>query len=90
MRMPLSPWPRLSKLIISISSRIIGEDKALSIKIGEEAGAETADFILVRGASADVDRAVKEIYEIVENAKNDIIDNSYVRVSNLQSVHVLT
>ena len=59
--------------------RIIGEDKTLSIKIGEEAGGETPDFILVRGVSADVDRAVKEIYDIVENAKNELIDNSYVR-----------
>lgn len=58
---------------------IIGEDKTLSIKIGQEAGGETADFILVRGVSSDVDRAVKEINTIVENAKNELIDNSYVR-----------
>ena len=57
---------------------IIGEDKTLSIKIGQEAGGETEDFILVRGASADVDRAIKEIYAIAENAKNELIDNSYV------------
>lgn len=56
---------------------IIGEDKALSIKIGTEAGGSTEDFILVRGASADVDHAVKEILTIVENAKNDLVDNSY-------------
>lgn len=56
---------------------IVGEDKALSIKIGQEAGGDTSDFILVRGASADVDRAVKEIQIIVENAKNELIDNSY-------------
>lgn len=61
--------------------RIIGEDKALSIKIGKDAGGATSDFILVRGASSDVDRAVKEIYEIVENAKSELIDNSYVRLS---------
>ncbi|KAL5507527.1 hypothetical protein ACEPAH_6983 [Sanghuangporus vaninii] len=56
---------------------IIGEDKTLSIKIGQEAGGETPDFILVRGISSDVDRATKEIYTIVENAKNELIDNSY-------------
>ncbi|KAG6898178.1 hypothetical protein C0992_004165 [Termitomyces sp. T32_za158] len=57
---------------------IIGEDKTLSIKVGIEAGdPETADVILVRGASADVDHAVKEILKIVENAKNDEIDNSH-------------
>ena len=62
----------------SNSHSIIGEEKTLSIKIGQEAGGETADFILVRGTSADVDRAIKEIHTIVENAKNDIIDNSHV------------
>ncbi|KAF8894055.1 hypothetical protein BD779DRAFT_1504999 [Infundibulicybe gibba] len=57
---------------------IIGEDTTLSIKVGAEASdSSTEDIILVRGASADVDRAVKEIQKIVENAKNDEIDNSY-------------
>ena len=60
------------------SNRIIGEDKALSIKIGLEAGGDTEDVILVRGASDDVDRAVKEILQIVENARTEQIDNSYV------------
>ena len=64
--------------LFSNSHSIIGEEKTLSIKIGQEAGGETADFILVRGTSADVDRAIKEIHTIVENAKNDIIDNSHV------------
>lgn len=57
---------------------IIGEDKALSIKVGAEAGEATQDVILVRGTSADVDRAVKEILQIIENAKNEQIINSYV------------
>ena len=64
--------------LFSNAHRVIGEEKTLSIKIGQEAGGETADFILVRGTSADVDRAIKEIHTIVENAKNDIIDNSHV------------
>jgi hypothetical protein len=67
--------------------RIIGEDKTLSIKLGTAAGQSTEDAILVRGASADVDRAVKEILQIVENAKNDEIVNSYV--SLLVSIHRL-
>jgi hypothetical protein len=59
--------------------RIIGEEKALSIKVGLEAGVDgSEDVILVRGASSDVDRAVKEIFATVEKAKNDQIDNSYV------------
>ncbi|KAJ7200694.1 hypothetical protein C8J57DRAFT_424290 [Mycena rebaudengoi] len=57
---------------------IIGEDKTLSIKVGAEAGdASGDDVIVLRGASGDVDRAVKEILKIVENAKNDEIVNSY-------------
>ncbi|KAL0577627.1 hypothetical protein V5O48_004352 [Marasmius crinis-equi] len=57
---------------------IIGEDKTLSIKFGSEAGeSATEDTILIRGTSADVTRAVKEILKIVENAKNDEIVNSY-------------
>ncbi|GLB37618.1 putative K homology RNA-binding domain containing protein [Lyophyllum shimeji] len=57
---------------------LIGEDKTLSIKVGAEAGdPSTTDVILVRGASADVDKAVKEILKIVDNAKNDEIVNSH-------------
>ncbi|KAI0066135.1 SCP160 protein [Artomyces pyxidatus] len=53
---------------------VIGEEKTLSIKFGAEAGdPSTEDVILVRGASSEVDRAVKEILDIVENAKNDHI-----------------
>jgi hypothetical protein len=62
-------------------SSIIGEDKTLSIKVGAEAGDLSDNVILVRGASLDVDRAVKEILQIVENAKNDEIVNSYVSFS---------
>ncbi|KAJ6587137.1 hypothetical protein DFH09DRAFT_246782 [Mycena vulgaris] len=57
---------------------IIGEDKTLSIKVGAEANDPSGeDVIIVRGASGDVDRAVKEVLNIVENAKNDEIVNSY-------------
>ncbi|KAH9083451.1 SCP160 protein [Lactarius deliciosus] len=57
---------------------IIGEEKALSIKVGTETGDQsTEDIIVVRGASAEVDRAVKEILKIVEDAKDDLILSSY-------------
>jgi hypothetical protein len=63
-----------------ISARIIGEDKTLCIKFGAEAGdPSTHDIIFVRGISSEVDRAVKDIRQIVQNAKNDEIVNSYVR-----------
>jgi len=58
---------------------IIGEDTTLSIKFGTDAGAATEDVILVRGVASEVDRATKEIKAIVEKAKNDEIDNSFVR-----------
>lgn len=58
---------------------IIGEDKTLVIKFGADAGENaTEETVLIRGISADVDRAVKEILQIVESAKNDEIINSYV------------
>jgi len=64
-------------------SRIIGEEKALSVKVGAEANdPSTEDVILVRGASAEVERAVRDILKIVEDAKNDLILSSYVRSSN--------
>ncbi|KAI0930260.1 hypothetical protein AcV5_007021 [Taiwanofungus camphoratus] len=57
---------------------IIGEDKTLSIKVGADAGDLSGeDVILVRGVSADVDRAVKEILKIVDDAKNDEIISSF-------------
>ncbi|KAI9508228.1 SCP160 protein [Russula earlei] len=57
---------------------IIGEEKALSIKVGAEANEpSTEDVILVRGASAEVERAVRDILKIVEDAKNDLILSSH-------------
>lgn len=72
---------------ITGSSRIIGEDKGLLVKIGAEAGDPSSqDVIMVRGVSADVDRAVKEILRIVEDAKEDALVSSYVSESNLYTV----
>ncbi|KAG6845298.1 hypothetical protein H0H87_011148 [Tephrocybe sp. NHM501043] len=68
---------------------IIGEDKTLSIKVGAEAGdSSTVDVILVRGASADVDKAVAEILKIVEHAKNDEIDNSHTTEFDIDKEYV--
>ena len=58
---------------------ITGEDTTLSIKFGTDAGEATEDFISVRGVASEVDRATKEIKTIVEKAKNDEIDNGFVR-----------
>lgn len=72
----LCRWGLNSTILLD---RIIGEDKTLSIKVGAEAGdPSTEDVILVRGVSADVDRAVKDILRIVDDAKNDAVVSSYV------------
>jgi hypothetical protein len=69
------------------SFRIIGEEKALCLKVGAEANdPSTEDVILVRGVSAEVDRAVKDILKIVEDAKKDLILSSYVCPSSSLSV----
>jgi len=60
-------------------SSLIGEDTTLSIKVGAEAtNQEGEDVIVVRGISSEVDRVVKEILKIAEDAKNDEIVNSFV------------
>ncbi|CAK5265692.1 unnamed protein product [Mycena citricolor] len=57
---------------------IIGEDKALSIKVGADAQDPSGeDVIVLRGAAGDVERAIKEITAIVESAKNDEIVSSF-------------
>lgn len=58
---------------------VIGEDTTLSIKFGTDTGETKEDVISVRGIASEVDRATKEIKAIVEKAKNDEIDNSFVR-----------
>jgi hypothetical protein len=60
-------------------SSLIGEDTTLSIKVGAEASQASEDVIVVRGISSEVDRAVRDIRKIVEDAKNDEIVNSFVR-----------
>jgi hypothetical protein len=59
----------------------MGEDSAVWIKFGKDAGeGASEDTILIHGSSSDVDRAVKDILRIVEDAKNDLILSGYVRV----------
>lgn len=77
-------------LLTFASYRIIGEDKVLSVKVGSQAKVAAGqpplgeNDIVIRGPSSEVDRAVKEIRKIVEDAKNDEIDNGFVRGSLLK------
>jgi hypothetical protein len=64
---------------------IIGEDKILSIKFGSGKGGSATstlgpDDILVRGPAAEVDRAIREIRHIAEEAKIDEIEGGYVGI----------
>lgn len=43
---------------------------------------------MVRGSSADVDRAVREILRVVEDAKNDAIASSYVSEVTILSLFI--
>jgi len=61
--------------VLTRGNRIIGEDKALAIQIGPN------DTVTVRGSPEDVAGAVKEINEVVEEAKTDEIESGYVRHS---------
>ncbi|KAI6110629.1 hypothetical protein EDD16DRAFT_1239358 [Pisolithus croceorrhizus] len=57
---------------------IIGEDRALLVKFGVEAGdPSTEDVVWLRGIRSDVDSAVQKIYRVVEDAKEDAIASSY-------------
>lgn len=67
-------------MAIQLLDRLIGEDITLSIKVGAEASQTNDDVIVVRGISSEVDRVVKDMRQIVEDAKNDEIVNSYVRM----------
>ncbi|KAF8325199.1 uncharacterized protein EI90DRAFT_3000061 [Cantharellus anzutake] len=62
---------------------VIGEEKILSIKVGAQVRPSPdatplgQDDIQIRGPSSEVDRAIREIREIVQKAEQDEIDNGY-------------
>ncbi|KAF9523997.1 hypothetical protein CPB83DRAFT_820710 [Crepidotus variabilis] len=68
---------------------IIGEDTTLSIKVGSEAAIpDTEDIIVVRGIASDVDRVVKEILKIIEDAKNDEIVSSFFTEFDVEKEYI--
>ncbi|KAH7888537.1 hypothetical protein F5I97DRAFT_1853381 [Phlebopus sp. FC_14] len=76
-------------VVLKSLDSIIGGDTGLSVKIGAEAGdATTEDIIFLRGISTDVDRAVKEIIQLVEDAKNDAILSSYFTEFDIDKEYV--
>ena len=75
--------------MLDLLRRIIGEDIALSIKVGTEVvDHDTEDVILVRGSSLEVDRAVRDILKIVEDAKKDEIVNSFVSYTDCRNIKI--
>ncbi|KAI6046041.1 hypothetical protein EDC04DRAFT_2631698 [Pisolithus marmoratus] len=61
-----------------ILDSIVGDDKALLVKFGMEAGDPSSeDVIWLRGIRSDVDSAAQKIRRIVEDAKEDAIASSY-------------
>lgn len=69
----------------STLNALIGEDRGLAIEVG---GTGHEDIVVIRGTPADVDRATKDILRIVEEAKNDAIDSSYVTEFHIPQQYV--
>ncbi|KDQ21586.1 hypothetical protein BOTBODRAFT_26031 [Botryobasidium botryosum FD-172 SS1] len=76
-------------------NKILGEDKVLVIKFGSQqtkAGSDQTPLdenaILVRGPSADVDRAIKEINQAAKDAEEDAIASSYFTVFEIDQEYV--
>ena len=75
---------------------VIGEDRAVAVKLGpgQSAGADksstplTEDQIMIRGPSAEVERVVKELKRIAEDAEQDSIINGHVAELTIDSAHV--
>lgn len=83
----------------SVLNALIGEDRAVSVKVGPpKAGDKAAqakgappigeDSVVVRGPSAEVDRVVKEIQRIAEDAEQDAIVNGHVVEFQVDSTHI--
>ncbi|KAN0064474.1 hypothetical protein ACQY0O_002100 [Thecaphora frezii] len=78
---------------------VIGEDRAVAVKLGsgkandkaapqKGAAALSEDSIVVRGPSTEVDRVVKELKRIAEEAEQDSIVNGHVAELTIDSAHV--
>jgi hypothetical protein len=70
---------------------IIGEEKAVAVRCGVtkaegESSPGAEDKISIRGPTEEVSRVEKEILRIAEDAKENEIVNSYVRVARLSVV----
>ncbi|KZT52871.1 hypothetical protein CALCODRAFT_501784 [Calocera cornea HHB12733] len=74
---------------------IIGEDKSIIVKLGSSGKPGVPvnndvdeDTVVIRGPKDQVDRAAKEILQIVEDAKNDDIVNGYTEVFSVNRDYV--
>ncbi|RSH91859.1 hypothetical protein EHS25_009229 [Saitozyma podzolica] len=79
----------------TVLNALIGEDQLVSVKVGSKPSAngkakdgEDEDVVTVRGPSGEVERVVKQIQQIVEDAKNDDIVNGYTVEFAVDKKHV--
>ncbi|KAL7418419.1 hypothetical protein Q5752_006877 [Cryptotrichosporon argae] len=67
----------------TVLNALIGEDQLVNVKVGAN-----GNDVVVRGPSGEVDRVVAQIYQIVEDAKNDDIINGYTVEFAVDQKHV--
>lgn len=73
----------------TVLNALIGEDQAVIVKVGSK-DKDTAeeDTVTIRGPSGEVDRVIKQIQQIVEDAKNDDIINGHTVEFSVDKKHV--
>ncbi|WWC72034.1 uncharacterized protein I206_105993 [Kwoniella pini CBS 10737] len=83
----------------TVLNALIGEDQLVNVKVGSNSNSsnsksastkekENEDVVVVRGPSTEVDRVVKQIHQIVEDAKNDDIINGHTVEFNVLKQYV--
>ncbi|WWC64561.1 uncharacterized protein I303_107172 [Kwoniella dejecticola CBS 10117] len=81
----------------TVLNALIGEDQLVNVKVGSNSSSKSAsaskekeseDVVVVRGPSGEVDRVVKQIQQIVEDAKNDDIINGHTVEFNVLKQYV--
>lgn len=76
----------------TVLNALIGEDQLVHVKVGSKdkskSGGDDEDHVVVRGPPSEVDRVVKQINTIVEDAQNDDIVNGHTVEFTVDRKHV--